>query len=295
MGDSSKMAVLTAAKSAFEALASHFTANGVTATEAEALLRAVCVHEAARPFTESGRRPNVSQISIKTGIERHVVADLLKLPLRVGGVSDARPTATIRVISGWRSDRRYLNNGRPRPLPVGDPRTRGRSVWKLVETYAPGVWPRLVIDELLRVDLVDVLSNGTLRCKSQSKSSFSGPKLPVDRAYPQLLRDALSSYLADVSELGLSQGSWRATLGVEINEDSAPLVRRVVRERLDNAIAELADELHSIRWHPGPNDQDPKVQIRINAFAFEPRSLGSDTRKSAKAGRRRYRPARSPR
>jgi len=295
MGDSSKKAVLTAAKSAFEALASHFIANGVTTTEAEALLRAVCVHEAARLFTQAGRRPNVSQISIKTGVERHVVADLLKLPLRVDGTLETRPTATSRVISGWRCDRHYLRNGRPRALPVGDPRTPGRSVWRLVQTYAPGVWPRLVIDELLRVDLVDVLSDGTLRCKGEGKSGYSGAKLPVDQTYPHLLRDAISSYLAGVSEVAPTRSSWRATLGVEINENSAPLVRIIVRERLDSAIAELADELHSTRWEQGRSDLDTKVHMRISAFALERPDLDSHTQEPPKASRRQERRARSRR
>lgn len=268
MGASSKSAVLGASKTIFEALAPYLIENGVTSSEAVSLLRAVCVHEAARSFVQLGRRPNVSKVSIKTGVERHLVADILKTAPRVDGSVNVSRNATSRVVVGWRSNRSYLKNGRPRALPVGDPRSRGRSVWKLVERYAPGIWPRLVIDELIRVDLVDVLSDGTLRCNVGHPSSNSVPPWSTRRATPQLLRDAIYSQLTDM-KAGGHRRSWRATQSVLIAEDKAPLVRRMVRERLDSTVAELADELHSPRWKGAKNNEQRRVLIGINAFSFE--------------------------
>src|SRR2546430_10284527 len=31
-------------------------------------------------------------------------------------------------------------------------RSKGHDAWTLIQRYAPGVWPRLIIDELIRVD-----------------------------------------------------------------------------------------------------------------------------------------------
>jgi hypothetical protein len=267
MGAKSKIAVLSAAKTVFEALAPYLIESGVTTSEAVSLLRAVCVHEAARSFIQSGRRPNVSKVSIKTGVERHLVADILKTPPGLDGNVGVSRNATGRVIAGWRSNRAYLKNGRPRALPVGDPRSRGRSVWKLVETYAPGVWPRLVIDELIRVDLVDVLPDGTLQC-SAGHSVSSVPSGTASAEPPQLLRDAIYSQLTDTRTPG-RRTSWRAAQSVLIAQEKAPLVRRMVRERLDSTVAELADELHSSRWKPVQDDQHGQVLIGINAFSFE--------------------------
>lgn len=277
MGASSKMATLSAAKTIFEALAIYLIESGVRSSEAESLLRAVYVHEAAKSFIESGRRPNVSKVSIKTGVERHLVAGILKTPPGLGDSSALPRSATSRVIAGWRTDRAYLTNGKPRALPIGDPRSRGRSVWKLVEKYAPGVWPRLVIDELIRVDLVDVLANGTLRCGVRRGFSSQAPSWAANARSPQLLRDAIYSQLTEMRAPG-RRISWRATQSILIAQENAPLVRRMVRERLDSTVAELADELQSPRWKPGQGSQDPQVLVGINAFSFERVLSGTERR-----------------
>src|SRR4029077_20035109 len=100
MRDSPKTAALRTARTIFETLAPHLIESGITSSEAETLLRAVCVHEAARSFSEHGRRPNVSQISIKTGVGRHVVAEILKRSPRLKDL-ETRRDATSRVLAGW--------------------------------------------------------------------------------------------------------------------------------------------------------------------------------------------------
>ena len=77
-GESPKSAVLKVAYAAFEGIAPLLIEQGITSPEAEALLRAVCVRAAAKTQKTRGKRPNVSRISIKTGIDRHTVAELLQ-------------------------------------------------------------------------------------------------------------------------------------------------------------------------------------------------------------------------
>lgn len=278
MGDSSKISALGTARTIFEALAPHLVARGITSSEAENLLRAVCVHEAARSFLDHGRRPNVSQISIKTGVDRHVVAEILKTPPRVDRALGTRRDATSRVIAGWLSDSRYLRNGQPLALPVGDPRTRGRTVWSLVEDHAPGVWPRLVIDELIRIDLVEALPDGTLRCVHKPHSERVEPAGTMDESSGQLIRDAIHSHLQDMKSG--RRRSWRSAQSVQITRDKVPLVRKMVRDRLDSVVSELADELASPRWKPSKTDIGRKTLIGISAFSFE--HVLSPSREAAK-------------
>jgi hypothetical protein len=294
MSDSPKIAALGTARTIFETLAPHLIESGITISEAETLLRAVCVHEAARPFSEHGRRPNVSQISIKTGVDRHVVAEILKTSPRVNGGPETRRDATSRVLAGWVSDPRYFRSGSPRALPVGDPRSRGRTVWSLVENYAPGVWPRLVIDELIRLDLVETQPDGTLRCAHRANSEPVETPIVVDESSCQLLRDAIFSQLYDVKFS--RRRSWRRTQSVQITRNKMHLVRKMVREKLDSAVSELADELDSPRWKPGEDDPRHTTLMGISAFSFErivPASRG--TKKSTKKLRDRRRSMRASR
>jgi hypothetical protein len=295
MRGSAKIAALGTARAIFETLAPHLVESGITSSEAETLLRAVCVHEAARSFVEHGRRPNVSQISIKTGVDRHVVAEILKTPPRVDGALETRRDATSRVIAGWCSDPRYSKNRQPLALQVGDPRSRGRTVWSLIEDYAPGVWPRLVIDELIRVDLVEVLPDGTFRCAHETSSEPVRPARVVDESSSQLLRDAIYSQLADLKSG--RRRSWRTAQSVEITPDKVPLVRKMVRDRLDSAVSELADELDSPRWKPDSSDVGKKTFIGISAFSFErvvQDSRKTDRSKNARGRQRQHRARRQP-
>jgi hypothetical protein len=286
MGDSAKIAALGTARAIFETLAPHLLESGITSSEAETLLRAVCVHEAARSFVGHGRRPNVSQIAIATGVDRHVVAEILKEPPRVDGALETRRDATSRVIAGWCSDRRYLKNGEPLTLRVGDPRSRGRTVWSLIEDHAPGVWPRLVIDELIRVDLVEVLPDGTVRCAHKPNSGRVEPTGTVDESSTQLLRDAIYSQLDDIKSG--RRRSWRRTQSVQIARDKVHLVRKMVRDKLESVVSELADDLDSSRWKPDKADVGRKILMGISAFSFErilPDSRESDKTKNMR-GRR---------
>lgn len=286
MGDSPKTAALSTARTIFETLAPHLIENGITSPEVEALLRAVCVYEVARSFSEHGRRPNVSQISIKTGVDRHVVAEILKTPYRANGRLDTRRDATSRVIAGWLSDPRYCKSGRPLALPVGDPRSGGRTVWSLVEDYAPGVWPRLVIDELIRLDRVKILSDEKLCCVHTGNSDPIEAPVEADESSSQLLRDAINSQLHDVKSG--RRRSWRRAQSVQITPEKVPLVRKMVRDRLDSVVSELADELGSARWRPGKTSHGRKTLIGINAFSFErvlPESRETDKRTRKLRGR----------
>lgn len=267
MGASSKLAALATASAIFETLAPHLIESGVTSSEAETLLRAVCVHAAARSFPQHRIRPNASQISIKTGVDRHLVAGILKTPPRVDGGLETRRDATSRVIAGWLSDPHYCKSGLPLALPIGDPRSRGRTIWSLVEEHAPGVWPRLVIDELIRLNLVETLPDGTLRCAHKAESKPIKTNIILDEPSSQLLRDALYSQLNDMKPG--RRRSWRRAQSVHIAANKVHLVRKMVRERLDSAVSELADELDSPRWKPGKGELGHKTLIGISAFSFE--------------------------
>lgn len=271
-GKTSKIQVLQIAKTLFEALAPRLIEHGVTSSEVEGILRAVLVHEAASIFRHRGRRPNASQVSIKTGVDRHVVSGLLKSPFALTGGHGIRRDATGRVLNGWLKDPDYLKGKRARALPIGDPQARGRTAWSLIQRYAPGVWPRLVIDELIRLNYVTVLPNGLLKCKTSAVRASTSKHVRVQPAAPQLYE--LSESVVDFL-LHERPGTWRSVQSVQIEASRVPLVKKMIRDRLSSAFAELADELGSNRWRPRNGESTRNPTIGITAFAVEREAGGT--------------------
>ena len=263
---------MTVAKAAFEGLAPLLIEFGITSPEAETLLRAVCVHETAKAHTIGGKRPNVSRVSVRTGVNRHVVTALLKHPPEVDGRLSTRRDSMRRVIEGWRKDPQFTRAGRPNDLEIGDPSSRGPTVWTLVQRYAPGVWPRLIIDELIRVDYVEAQPNGRLRWKGNITGT---PASRVDalEATGQQLRDAMRAAFRDSRRLGPKR-IWRTAQSAEIGRNDLPLVRKMLGERFETMIAWLTEELNSARWRRGASKGD-RMRVGLSGFMFE-ESLSND-------------------
>jgi Family of unknown function (DUF6502) len=263
---SSKASVFTVAKAAFEGLAPLLVECGITSPEAETLLRAVCVHETAKAHTSSGRRPNVSRVAVKTGLSRQVVSALLKSPPEVDGGFSTRRDSMRRVIDGWLSDPDYTKKGRPRDLDIGSPSSKGRDAWTLIQRYAPGVWPRLIIDELIRVDYVHVRSNGRLRWKGNLAGKLVSRR-DAPEAAGQRMRDVMLAAFHE-SRQPESKRTWRTAQSVEIGRSDLPLVRNMLVDRLETMITWLTEELNSQRWRRGVSTSG-RMRVGLSGFIFE--------------------------
>jgi hypothetical protein len=264
--ESSKAAALRVAQATFEGLAPLLIRYGITSPEVEALLRAVCVHTAAKNQEQAGR-PNVSRVSVKTGVDRHTVAALLRELPNIDTDVTSRRDAISRVIDGWLSDPEYTERGGPRDLDIGDPSSKGRTVWTLVQRYAPGVWPRLIVDELIRVDYVDALPNGQLRWKGTPNFKMASRRSNHESSN-QIMRDAVEALFKDAMRLD-TRFAWRTAQSLEIPEQDLPLVRKMLRERLNTMFAWLTDELNSARWRHHGSKANAKVRLGLSGFTFE--------------------------
>jgi Family of unknown function (DUF6502) len=263
---SSKASVFTVAKAAFEGLAPLLVECGITSPEAETLLRAVCAHETAKAYTSSGRRPNVSRVAVKTGLSRQVVSALLKSPPEVDGGFSTRRDSMRRVIDGWLSDPDYTKKGRPKDLEIGSPSSKGHDAWTLIQRYAPGVWPRLIIDELIRVDYVHVQSNGRLRWKGNVVGRLVSRR-DAPEAAGQRMRDAMRAAFHDLRQPE-SKRTWRTAQSFEIGRIDLPLVRNMLADRLEAMITWLTEELNSQRWRRGVS-KGSRMRVGLSGFIFE--------------------------
>lgn len=102
-------------------------------------------------FAVEGKKHTKSRIAIITGLTRIDVDSVLKMPSLVNA-SEQNWNRATKVISGWISDPKYLENGEPKQIALqGD-----ISFESLVKKYSGGITARAVIDELKHIKAIQV-------------------------------------------------------------------------------------------------------------------------------------------
>ena len=287
------MVALSVAKSAFDGLAPLLFDNGVTIPEAERLLRAVCVHSMAQKFRNGRRTLNDSQLSIRMGVDRHDVAKILRrAPL--DGVQASSGRATImRVIHGWETE--CLTKGRSRDLPVGDSYSVGPSVWALVKRYAPGVYPRGIIDEMIRVKLVRPIGDGQLRLEGRVLSKSKPNAHGLEQA-AQRMKDVLRAIFHDFASPKAKPVIQEAR-SEQVDVADLPLVRKMLVDQLESMMERLAEELNSPRLQRSPST-GRKVRLGALGMIIEEvlaKEADDESPDSAKDAKRKKKPGARPR
>ena len=135
--------------------------NGVPYGVFADLAKRAYVDVAMNDFELPGRKQTVSRVSVITGLSRKEIARLQKIDYPEVAESADRYNRAARVISGWVRDPVFNDGkGRPRSLPVeGD----SPAFADLVKKFSGDVPVRAILDELLRVGVVEKQANGTLR------------------------------------------------------------------------------------------------------------------------------------
>jgi hypothetical protein len=280
MGRNSRTVALWVAKSAFEGLAPLLVENGVTIPEAEKLLRAVCVHAMSKRLQSGRRMLNDSQLSIRMGVDRHNVARLLKqTPLDGVQVSAGRATV-MRVIHGWEAE--CLAKKQTRELAIGDSHSVGPSIWALIQRYAPGVYPRGIIDEMIRVKLVRPIGHGVLRLEARSLSKSKLNSHDLEQA-TQRMEDVTRAISHDLANPRAKPILLEAQ-SEQIDVADVPLARKMLVERLESMMERVAEELNSPRLQRGPST-GRKVRLGALGMVIEEvlsKELNNESYDSAK-------------
>jgi Family of unknown function (DUF6502) len=148
--DASNQALLAALKRLLSPLATLAVSRGLPHAAVDELLRQAFVQAAydAHPDLAAHRRS--SRVSAATGLHRREVQRLLAAPDQPHKTSRS---VSAEVFTHWRSDKAYqTSDGTPYALPRMGP---APSFEHLAQTVTRDVHPRTVLEELLRLQVVD--------------------------------------------------------------------------------------------------------------------------------------------
>ena len=134
------------------------------------------VEVATSDFRIPGKKQSVSRVALLSGLTRKEVQRLLEA--RAANDSDAgeRYNRAARVVAGWVRDGDFSDSeGNPRVLSPQDGGSQNRKGFaELARRFSGDIPFRAVLDELLRVGVVEKLADGDLRLKTRAYVPESG-------------------------------------------------------------------------------------------------------------------------
>jgi len=132
-------------------------ARGVTYTMLSDLLKEIYVDVAERDFALDGKRPTDSRVSLLTGVHRKDVRRLREAAPAAAGAVPETVALGAQLVAAWTTRREFLDaKGKPRALSRLASQGGGRSFESLVESVSKDIRPRSVLDEWLRLGVVEL-------------------------------------------------------------------------------------------------------------------------------------------
>jgi hypothetical protein len=268
MTETDKAALARAAMSAVEPLVELFLELGITSPEAESLLRGVFVHTARKWLasqSRSGEAPSEVRVSLVTGVHRNFVRRILAEPPRIAAAREQKGGGASRLLEGWHSDPVYLDSsGKPRDLPEKD---HEPSFYSLAAAYLPGAAPGVVLEELRRAGLVQLLAEHRVRVRS--------------RAYKT---QGIS--VGNVGEMGSRARELLETLRHNLRNPASPLfceairvlnidasrlsaVRNIINRRASTFLTAMENELAIEAEKASPGGRRNRVKVGLTVFETE--------------------------
>jgi len=154
-----RAAVVAAIRRVMRPLVRLLVAQGITYPFLIDMLKAIFVETAASEFTLGGRRPTDSRLTLLTGVHRKDIRRLLREP-EPEPETPAGLTLGTQIVARWLGHHSYSDDaGQPRALPRTPGQGGDQSFAALVESVSTNVRPRSVLDELLRLGIVEIDAN----------------------------------------------------------------------------------------------------------------------------------------
>lgn len=202
-------------------------ARGVTYQATAEVLKRVYVL-AARSHIKRDEDETASRLSLLTGLNRKEIRRLTEgetKPVEIEGI--ASHAAAIHAV--WISQRRFRErDGAPRVLPRYS-RDRGPSFDELVRQITTDHRPAALLEELIRLELVDVDADGNVSLRAQpflSRKSFEDRLVPLAKNLGDHAQAAVTNVLSDEPPF-----LERSVFSDELSEESAAHLHELVRKR----------------------------------------------------------------
>jgi hypothetical protein len=198
-------------------------------------------------------RVNSSRVAVLTSLRRAEVKRLLNESLELRASLLKNQPRTQRVLAGWRTDRRYIDNrGLPRRLQL---QGRSGSFASLVQEFGGDVPPRAVLEELRRLRVV--------RCRGDS-IELTRDRVPRDQAAFKSLRGLMEVLLGDLNAAPQGPSDPNTRLQRIALKAADVIDLKIMQERASAGVDEFLDGLqHSLEFPTMPPRKSKKMKHHL--------------------------------
>lgn len=261
--------------------------NAITFPYLSDLLKSIFVETAEKEFGLGVRPLTDSRITLLTGVHRKDVRRL-----RHAVVPEAAPpsglTLGTKIVARWLGDPSYLDpTGAPRPLPRTPHKGGAESFAALVEKVSTNVRPRSVLDELVRLGVVEIDAED--RVHLVTRGFVPGKELDAKAFY---FGEAVHDHLAAaVDNLGGKGPAWLER-SVYYDELSPAAVRQLAdkSERLSMQVLQEINRDGMALEASDPPSPTQRMRMRLGVYFYAepvPQPPNADAPKPAPRKRNR--------
>lgn len=240
-------------------------AHGITYPFLADMLKSIFVETAASEFTLEGRRPTDSRLTVLTGVHRKDIRRLLREPAPEPD-TPAGLTLGTQIVARWLGDRAYVDaEGKPRVLPRTPSQGGDHSFAALVELVSKNVRPRSVLDELLRLGIVEVDANDYVHLVT---SGFVPGKELDSKAFyfGEAIHDHLSAGAHNLENVGRAFLE-RSVYYDELSPEAVEALR-VEAERLSMDVLKEINKQGMALERDDPPAPEKRMRMRLGVYFF---------------------------
>jgi hypothetical protein len=263
-----KSAMAQAAMTAVEPLVELLLELGVTSPEAESLLRGIFVHKTREWLMRQSSVASVPsdvRISLVAGVHRNFVSRILAEPPKIADAREQKSNHANRLLQAWHVDAAYLDtSGKPRDLSEKGVKPSFQSLSK---TYVPGTPPRIVLDQLLRAGLVQMLSEHRLRVRARTfrVHEFGINSIAEIGSRAQEMLDTLKHNAQHADSRRFCE-SMRV---IEVEPERIPAVRDLINRRATTFLAGMEHELADEAGKGSRAKRKRRIKVGLTIFQTE--------------------------
>ena len=215
--------------------------SGISVREFHAILRAAAVRSVAARQLEALRRVNISGIAASTGMSRAEISKILRSEPRSSSEKDFNryQQSTNKILSAWQQDPNFNTvNGQPAELKIYG---RGSTFESLVKVYGKGIPTRAMLDELIRIEAIEIRPTQTIRLKT-GMAVEKGMTPQIIKAFGDRVSELIHVLLGNMRNT--KNSAFVATLAnVKVAGTQIPLLRRDISVKSAEFLEEVQDLL----------------------------------------------------